>query len=869
MISNNVYCEKTTPQIKFNNIRVQLLTKSLFRIELKGKEGFENRKTFTVVNREWPGVGFKEEENDNDKIIKTDDYKIIIPSNKTLKGIKIFDKNEKLLLELNGSLPKNSFLPSPNKLPDVWLMTDSPRIVPPEWGATPPPSDCKLPNSGWDIKNNSPDIYVFFPKKSGYVNFRKEFLKLTGAIPMPPLYTFGYIHSRWYPYTEKSALETIDKYRNENFPIDVFVCDTDWRVGASDGYLVNKKLFSDMKRFLKKAHEKNVKIMFNDHPEPIDNNALSPKELQFRWNGLTSMLAIGLDAWWYDRNWHTGLNEPIHGLKKEIWGMCVYHDITKKFNPNKRPLIMSNVQGIDHGNKNYPSHPAAHRYPIWWTGDIKSNWDCLRNGIANGVDSGIDCLLPYVGQDIGGHYGNPIPELYIRFIQFGVLSPTTRPHCTKSETRDPWSFGDEAEKIARDYVQMRYRLLPVIYSAAHEAYTTGIPLMRRCDLYWPKFKKAKDNQQYLFGNDILVAPINKSSFENIIDCNSNLFKTKNGKTGFNAEYFNNIDLADKPVLSRIDKTIDFDWRTESPANGINNDNFSIRWNVKMGPMPKSGNYMFKLTTDDGCRLWLDNKLILDSWTTHFSSSFFTTQKLIKNKIYNIKLEYFEREGNAVSKLKIEFLENSKIKRKLWIPPGYWHNVWSGELIKGPREITETYIIKEMPLFIRDGAIIFTIPQMQFTGQKKWDEVIIDAYLPQKNGGQIRKLYEDDGSSIEYQKGGFCITPVSLSKENEKYKLSIAAVTGDYPSSVKKRNWVIRLHLAKGDKLKSLSINGKMLKTNGGNMPKFNIIKPKDKTVDMPFKGGNSADGLLGGDVVELKMNKCNPREKIDIKILCE
>ncbi len=196
MLSNNVYCENTVSQIEINNIRVQLLSKSLFRIELKGKKGFENRNTFTVVNRDWKNVKFEEEKNGDTKIITTDDYKISIPDNKSLKGIKIFGSEGELLLELNDSMPKNSFLPSPGNLPDVWLMADSPRIVPPEWGATPPPADCKLPNSGWDINNNAPDIYIFLPKKNGYVNFRKDFLKLTGKIPMPPLYAFGYIHSR-------------------------------------------------------------------------------------------------------------------------------------------------------------------------------------------------------------------------------------------------------------------------------------------------------------------------------------------------------------------------------------------------------------------------------------------------------------------------------------------------------------------------------------------------------------------------------------------------------------------------------------------------------------------------------------------------
>ena len=89
--------------------------------------------------------------------------------------------------------------------------------------------------------------------------------------------------------------------------------------------------------------------MFNDHPEPQTATALDPKEIKYRWDGLKSLLDLGADVWWYDRNWSTHLHEPMPGISKEVWGQTVFHDVTARVRPNQRPLIMSNVEGIDIG----------------------------------------------------------------------------------------------------------------------------------------------------------------------------------------------------------------------------------------------------------------------------------------------------------------------------------------------------------------------------------------------------------------------------------------------------------------------------------------------------------------------------------------
>ena len=491
------------------NVRVQPLGRHLVRIEQRGPRGFEDRETFTVCGRgAFSPVKAVGAPAGKGACVAADGYRVVVPEGVAgLEGVRVESATGELLCELSAAMLAKKFLPEPAALPAVWVLGDSPRVVPPARGALPPPEGEEAPESGWDLANDAPDVYVFFPAASGYEEFRADFLRLTGGVPLVPLYALGLWYSRYYPYDEARALQVIDRFRSAGIPLDVFVADTDWRVGASCGYEINAKLFPDMGRFIRRAHERQVRIMLNDHPEPKGKCALDPEELRFRQQGLTSLLALGADVWWFDRNWHTHLQAPAPGLEKEVWGMRLYHDITRDFRPDRRPLIMSNVDGINNGRMDAPAHPAAHRFPVWWTGDTCAEWCYLQWGVRNGVDSGIVSLLPYVHEDLGGHHGQTEPELYVRFLQFGALSPVARLHCTTKVHRYPWEYGPEVERIVGEFFRLRYRLLPMLYAAAFEAARSGTPLMRRCDLEWPEHPEAADSTQYLLGDDLLVAPV--------------------------------------------------------------------------------------------------------------------------------------------------------------------------------------------------------------------------------------------------------------------------------------------------------------------------------------------------------------------------
>ena len=629
-------------------VRVQPLGAYVVRIEQRGPKGFEDRETFTANPRAFAGAEAEETREDGAVCIATPTYRVVVPAGaRSLEGVCVEPAGGGTACVLSNAALSKKFLPEPSALPSTWVLGDSPRAVPPARGALPPPEGEEDATSGWDLANDAPDAYVFFPSSSGYETFRADFLRLTGDIPLVPLYALGLWYSRYYPYAESTALATIDRFRKSGIPLDLFTLDTDWRVGASCGYAVNETLFPDLGRFVRQAHERRVRIMLNDHPEPKGKSALDPEELRFRRQGLTSLLALGVDLWWFDRNWHTHLQAPAPGLEKETWGMRLYHDVTRDFRPDRRPLIMSNADGINNGRLDAPSHPAAHRFPVWWTGDTVAEWHYLRMGAENGVDGGIRSLLPYVHEDLGGHHGQPDGELYVRFMQYGAFSPVARIHCTTKVHRYPWEYGAAAEQIVGDFFRLRYRLLPTLYAAAHEAHRSGTPLLRRCDLEWPGFPEARDNTQFLFGDDLLVAPI----------------------------------LA--------------------PAGG---------------------------------------------------------------------------DGIA--------------GRTVWLPPGEWQDLWSGKIHRGPATIGARCALGEIPVYARRGGLVFSIPQRQSTGEARWPELVVDAFVPETDGEWVRFLCEDDGISMDYERGGFSRTPFALRREGMETRICAEPCAA-------RRTVTLRIHLPPG------------------------------------------------------------------------
>jgi hypothetical protein len=774
-------------------LRVQALSPTLLRVEERGSAGFEDRPSFYVLNREGPGAHLERTDRAGGVELRTEHWRVTVEGPRpAIENVRIHDAHGVLLFEGSRPIPTAAFLPNPSDAIAYWAFLDAPRVIPPPWGALPPPPGIDDPRSGWDFSNQARDAYIFLPREGGYSRVVADFLALTGRIPLPPLCALGVIDSRYHPYRQEEALDVIETFRRHRIPLDIFVLDTDWRVGASHGYAVNTELLPDLPGFIREAHARGVRVMLNDHPQPHAPGALAPEELRYRYEGLSSLLKIGVDYWWFDRNWHVSLDAPAAGITKEVWGMRLYHEVTRAVRPRARPLVLSNVEGIDNGVLNGPPSPAAHRYPIWWTGDTAARWRDLARGVQNAVDGGVRSLLPFISEDLGGHLYMPEQELYARFMQYGAFAPICRLHCTAGMHRHPWRYGAAGE-IAAEYFRLRHRLLPTIYAAAHEAHAHGRPLLRRCDLEWPAHVEARASDQYLFGADLLVAPI----VEPVVPLEptpSNFLSTANGRPGVEAEYFNGNSVSGAPAARRIEADICHSWHREGPAPMVDRRRFAARWETRLGPIPESGLYRLALHTQGLARMWVDGECAIDSADPNAPVLKHADFYLHRGSIHRIRIEYV---GTGTWGAHCEFLwgrhRRAAVERAIWIPPGEWHDIWTGEAVAGPLLITRRATLAQIPLFARAGGAIFSIPLRTSAGAAFWPELTIDLFAPAGAGAQMREIVEDDGLSIDYETGAVRRTRVLHARDADRIILNIEAARGAPPDAPVERRLTLRWH----------------------------------------------------------------------------
>ena len=707
-----------------------------------------------------------------------------------------------------GAVSQNVWLPAPTQHVAAWAFGDHPRLA--------RTTDPAAPHTGtvaWDAGNDAEDVYVFLPPGGDYRALRADLLRLTGPTEMPPLWALGAWDSRWYEYTDKTALQQIDDYRRRGIPLDGLVIDTDWRNGGSHGYDVNTHDFPDLTAFFRAAHDRHVHVMFNDHPEP-QAAALDPAELNYRRENVDRLLNAGLDVWWYDRNWHTHLKPPLPGLRPEVWGMELYHDLTAADRPDRRPTIMANVDGIDNGHRSRAPDVTAHRFPIQWTGDIRPPFAILHESIANAVHAGVAALFPYQSDDLGGHIGDPTPEGYVRWIEYGALSPIYRPHCSHDRMRMPWAFGPDAERIARDYIRLRYRLLPTLYAAAHENYLSGEPMLRRLDLDFPDQPEAAREDQYLIGHDLLVAPIDRSATaaEPVPD---GLFHTADGSPGVAGTYFANDRLAGPPVVSRTDANVRFDWGRGSPDPAVPVDHFSARWTGRLGPVPADGGGRdLSATADDGVRVWLDGKLVIDKWGPQDGVTTEAPAPLQVGHTYDLRVEYNELLRDALCRLSWRPVNGEAgTARDVWIPPGSWVDAWTGGVVVGPRVVTVRATLGRLPMWVRTGSVVLLGPDAQYTGEKAWDPVTVDLY-PDAARYASATLYEDDGDSTAYGSGAGRTTTVTATPADagRSITVDVSPARGTFADAAPDRGWTLRVHPPAGTTLEAATVDGAKVAT---------------------------------------------------------
>ncbi len=540
------------------NARFTVLTPQLIRMEWSADGQFEDRATLTFVNRETPVPEFKVRESKSKLTITTPALTLTY-----LKNGKFSDKNLKAVFTLNGrEVVWTPGMENPQNLLGTTRTLDgadgSKLKEPMEQGI--------LSRAGWSLIDDSQrhvltpdgseweewvearpegdrqDLYLF-AYGHDYKQALADYALVAGRAPMPPKYTLGYWWSRYWQYSDNEFVDLVNKLKSMDVPIDVLIVDMDWhetwglrksnspkdeygqRIGWT-GYTWQKELFPSPANFLKWTENEELKVALNLHPA----SGIQPYEAvyddftkEYGWSEkgksvpfkiderkwadayfktvLEPMERNGVDFWWLDwQQWKESKYTP--GLSNTFWLNHTFFNHAERQNPGLRPFIYHRWGGL-----------GSHRYPLAFSGDTYATWPMLAylpyfTATASNVN------YCWWGHDIGGHMFHKTqkatdPELYTRWLQYGVFTPIFKTHSTKDPRieRCIWCFPDHMF-LMRDAIRLRYTLAPYIYNAARENYDTGVGMCRPMYYDYPESDKAYETpEQFMFGNDILATTI--------------------------------------------------------------------------------------------------------------------------------------------------------------------------------------------------------------------------------------------------------------------------------------------------------------------------------------------------------------------------
>lgn len=554
---------------------------------------------------------------------------------------------------------------------------------------------------------------------------------LTGNAPMFPLWTMGYWQCRERYKSPDELCEVLDKYRELKVPLDGIVqdwqywgCDSNWNAmkfmnpryinklddkealrylpnGEDKTVKFDKPRFKTPEEMIKYVHKNNAHLMisvwasfgpwtdqfkeldkmgallkFETWPPKSGAHPYDPFNKDARdlyWRYLSHLHNMGIDAWWTDST------EPDHLNPKDSDFDLMTADGSFRSVHNAFPLatnqgVYNNQRAVSNDKRVFQMTRSGyfgqqHYGALSWSGDVVSSWEVLRNQIPAGLNFTL-CGIPYWNTDLGGFFGweynndctnVAYQELHVRWFQWGCFMPLMRNHCSSPMMNEIWRFGKEGEwayDAQKRFIDLRYRLLPYIYSLTGAVTHENGTIMRPLVMDFATDRKAilLDNE-YMFGKNILVCPVTQPLYTKKVEGNKGVATVAN------------IAKASSPV-------------------------------------------------------------------------------------------------------------------QVYLPKGSkWIDFWTNEMIEGGREISRECPISIMPLYIKAGSILPLGPKVQYTSEKKWNDLDICIY-PGANGEFT--LYEDEFDNYDYEKGAF--TSIRFTWDDANRTLTISDRNGSYPGMLKNRRF---------------------------------------------------------------------------------
>ena len=533
------------------DVRISVLSPNILRIE---KGAFEDRRTQTVFCRDFAKTEFKYTKS-GDKVSVTTDIgtfdidlntlkttvrfaaplsdgtSVATPSNKTNLG-----GTARTLDGTNGRL--GSWKSEKEKKDRFGIGHIRKGIFSSNGVAEMDDSKSFLLNEDGTVskRNGGIDKYIFAFKED-YLGGLKQFFSLTGHAPVLPKYALSNWWSRYHRYSADEYLALMDKFEQHDVPLTVATIDMDWHrvgsvpIGAEShsiqgrgwtGYSFEKTLFPDYKAFLKNLKGRGLAVTMNLHPRDgvryfedmypqmataCDIDPATKKTVQFDLTDSKFLPAYfdilhhpyeadGVDFWWID--WQQGTKSKMEGLDP-LWLLNHYHFLDA-CRDGRQGMILSRYAGL-----------GSHRYPLGFSGDTAVSWRSLNfqpyfTALASNAG------YTWWSHDIGGHLlGHGDNELYLRWLQYGVFSPINRLHSNnKGRSKEPWLYP-KVETLAEDFMRLRHRLLPYLYTANVVTAKEGIPLISPMYYYDSDARSKSDRyrNQYYFGEQMLVCPVTK------------------------------------------------------------------------------------------------------------------------------------------------------------------------------------------------------------------------------------------------------------------------------------------------------------------------------------------------------------------------
>ncbi len=389
--------------------------------------------------------------------------------------------------------------------------------------------------------------FIHHPKVADIIT---SYTSLTGRIDLPPLWSLGFQQCRYSYYPDNTVLHIARTFREKKIPADVIYLDIHYMDAykvftwhpeyfpqpemlsqALNEYDFNLAVIVDPGIKCEKGYhaydEALNKDYFVKYPdgEPYNGQVwpgwscfpdFTNEEVRIWWGQkLASLTEKGVSGFWNDMNepaaWGQHLPDLIefnyegegatHKRARNIYGLQMTRSTysgAKKLMHGKRPFVLSRA-----------GFSGSQRYGAIWTGDNISSDEHLMAGIRLVNSMGISGI-PFAGYDVGGFAEEAQPELFARWMMLGAFSPFFRAHSMiNTRSAEPWSFGEEVEEISRNYISLRYRLMPYIYSTFYEATQNGLPVSRSLAIDYSfdeNIYKTQFEHQYLFGKNLLVIP---------------------------------------------------------------------------------------------------------------------------------------------------------------------------------------------------------------------------------------------------------------------------------------------------------------------------------------------------------------------------